>query len=141
MDNDSPILLIYARIPSLLHSRPIYPEVLEDVQDYLRRAENFLHRCSGTPSSDRGLDAGDPHASDVSVASDRISTEEPQHSADFQITVSSHDNLPILLPNIEFDNLPIESNLISAITVTTSSQFFDYTLYAADQRALVEVTQ
>lgn len=141
MDDESPILLTWERIASLLYSCPYDPEVLENVQDTLRWIENFLHRCSDTHSTGRGSAAGDPLAPDVSVASDRIPTEEPQPSADFQITVSSQDDLPVLLPNAEFDNLAIESNLTSASTVTTTGQFFDYALYVADRPAVVEVTQ
>ena len=140
-DDESPILLTWERISSLLHSCPFDPEVLENVQDTLQRVENFLHQCSGTHSTRRGSAAGDPLAPHASVASDRIPTKEPQRSSDFQIAVSSQYDLPVLLPNTEFDNLHIESNLTSASTVTTIGEFFDYTVYAADRPALVDVTQ
>ena len=141
MDDESPILLTSKRISSLLRSCVFDPEVLEDVHDTLRRVENLLHRCSGTHSPGRGLTANDLVSPDVSVASVGIPTEEPQRSTDFQTAVSSRHDLPTLLPNTDFDTLPIEINPTSASTVTTIGLFFDYDLYASDQPALVEVVQ
>ncbi|KAK5213074.1 hypothetical protein LTR41_002022 [Exophiala xenobiotica] len=141
MDDESPILLTSKRISSLLRSYVFDPEVLEAVQDTLRRVENLLHRCSGTHSPGRGLTANDPVAPDVSVASVGIPTEEPQRSADFQTAASSRHDLPTLLPDTDFDTLPVEINPTSASTVTTIGLFFDYDLYASDQPALVEVAQ
>ena len=140
VDDESPIQLTCKRISSLLHSRPFDPEVIENVQDALQRVENFLHRCSRTHSTDRGTAAGDLLAADVSVASDKIATEKPQRAADCHQAVSSQHDLPTLLPNTEFDNLPVDSRLTSASTVTTIGDFFDYALYAADHPAPVDAT-
>ena len=116
-------------------------EELENARDTFQRVEKILHRGLGIHSSGVDSATDGPPTPDAFIASDRMFRVTPPRFADFHDTVSSYDDLPLLLPNTEVDGLPLESSLKSAATTTTIGEFFDYALYAADQPDPVGLTQ